>query len=44
MEIARRAGHSSVAFAYGRYWHLLPEVDKQAATKLEAVRTAARLA
>jgi integrase len=43
-EIARRAGHASVAFTYDRYGHLLPEVDKQAATKLEAVRAATRLA
>jgi YD repeat-containing protein len=42
-EIARRAGHSSVAFTYDRYGHLLAEVDKQAATKLEAVRAATRL-
>jgi integrase len=35
-EIARRAGHASVAFTYDRYGHLLPEVDKQAAAKLEA--------
>jgi integrase len=27
-EIARRAGHSSVAFAYDRYGHLFPEIDK----------------
>jgi integrase len=43
-EIARRAGHASAVFTYGRYGHLLPEVDKQAATKLEAVRAATRLA
>lgn len=43
-EISRRAGHASVAFTYDRYGHLLPEVDKQAATKLEAVRAATRLA
>jgi integrase len=43
-EIARRAGHASLAFTYDRYGHLLPEVDKQAATKLEAVRAATRLA
>jgi integrase len=43
-EIARRAGHASVAFTYDRYGHLLPEVDKLAATKLEAVRAATRLA
>ena len=43
-EIARRAGHASVAFTYDRYGHLLPEVDKQAATKFEAVRAAIRLA
>ena len=40
-EIARRAGHSSVAFTYDRYGHLFPEIDKQAAKKLESVRTAA---
>lgn len=37
-EIARRAGHSSVAFTYDRYGHLFPEVDRAAAAKLEAVR------
>lgn len=37
-EIARRAGHTSVAFTYDRYGHLLPEIDKQAATKLEILR------
>lgn len=40
-EIARRAGHSSVAFTYDRYGHLFPEIDKQAAEKLERVRLAA---
>lgn len=39
-EIARRAGHASVAFTYDRYGHLLPEVDKQAAAKLEGLRLA----
>jgi integrase len=39
-EIARRAGHSSVAFTYDRYGHLFPEVDGGAARKLEALRTA----
>jgi hypothetical protein len=43
-EIARRAGHASVAFTYDRCGHLLPEADKQAATKLEVVRAATRLA
>jgi integrase len=43
MEIARPAGHSSVAFTYDRYGHLLPEVDKQAASKLEALQSSARL-
>jgi hypothetical protein len=33
-------GHASVAFTYDRYGHLLPEVDKQAASKLEALRSA----
>jgi integrase len=37
-EIARRAGHASVAFTYDHYGHLLPEVDKQAAAKLEQLR------
>ena len=41
-EIARRAGHSSVAFTYDRYGHLFPEIDKQAALKLNLVRLAAR--
>jgi integrase len=38
-EIARRVGQTSVEFTYVRYGHLLPEVDKQAATKLEALRS-----
>jgi hypothetical protein len=38
MEIARRAGHSSVAFTYDRYGHLFPEADTRAAEKLELVR------
>lgn len=38
-EVARRAGHSSVAFTYDRYGHLFPEIDRQAAAKLEAVRS-----
>jgi len=42
-EIARRAGHASVAFTHDRYGHLLPAVDKQAASKLEALRSSARL-
>jgi integrase len=37
-EIARRAGHSSVAFTYDRYGHLFPEIDKQAAVKLDELR------
>jgi integrase len=41
-EIARRAGHSSVAFTYDRYGHLFPEIDKQAAQKLERVRPSRR--
>jgi integrase len=41
-EIARRAGHTSVAFTYDRYGDLLPEVDKQAGVKLEALRSATR--
>ncbi|MCU1495996.1 MAG: Phage integrase [Acidimicrobiaceae bacterium] len=38
MEIARRAGHSSVAFTYDRYGHLFPEADTMAASKLDAFR------
>jgi len=38
MEIARRAGHSSVAFTYDRYGHLFPEADTRAAEKLELIR------
>jgi hypothetical protein len=41
-EIARRAGHSSVAFTYERYGHLFPEIEKQAAQKLERVRPSRR--
>jgi integrase len=37
-EIARRAGHASVAFTYDHYGHLLPEVDKGAAAKLDRLR------
>jgi integrase len=40
MEIARRAGHSSGAFAFDRYGHLFPEADTGAAAKLDAIRTA----
>src|ERR1700722_2409616 len=36
--VARRPGHSSVAFTYDRYGHLFPEIDKQAAEKLERLR------
>jgi integrase len=39
MEIARHAGHSSVAFTYDRYGHLFPEADTMAAAKLEAIRS-----
>ena len=39
MEIARRAGHSSVTFTYDRYGHLFPEADTMAAAKLDAIRT-----
>ena len=35
---------TSVAVTCDRYGHLLPEVDKQAATKLEAAGAATRLA
>ena len=38
MEIALRAGHSSVAFTYDRYGHLFPEADTKAAAKLDALR------
>jgi integrase len=41
-EIARRVGHSSVAFTYDHYGHLLLEVDKQAAAKLDQLRKQAR--
>ncbi len=40
MEIARRAGHSSVTFTYDRHGHLFPEADTMAAAKLDAIRTA----
>jgi len=40
-EIARRAGHSSVAFTYVRYGHLFPGADTVAAAKLDAIRTTA---
>ena len=36
--IARRAGHSSVAFSYVRYGHLFPEADTMAAAKLDQIR------
>lgn len=42
-EIARRAGHTSVAFTYDRYGHLFSEIDKQAAAKLDRVRGTALL-
>ncbi len=42
MEIARRAGHSSVAFTYDRYGHLFPEADTRAAEKLEFIRGGVR--
>ena len=35
-------GHSSVAFTYDLYGHLFPEIDKQAAEKLERVRRSNR--
>jgi integrase len=38
-EIARRAGHTSVAFTYDHYGHLFPETDRDAAAKLDAIRT-----
>jgi integrase len=38
IEIARRAGHSSVPFTYDCYGHLFPEIDKQAVGKLEQDR------
>jgi hypothetical protein len=31
-----------LVFTYDRYGHLLPEVDKQAGAKLEALRSATR--
>jgi len=42
MEIARRVGHSSVAFTLDRYGHLFPAADTMAATKLGGVRLARR--
>jgi len=42
MEIARRAGHSSVAFTLDRYGHLFPEADTTAASKLERMRSHGR--
>ena len=36
-----RAGHSSVAFTYNRYGHLLPEVDGAAGAKLDDLRARA---
>lgn len=42
MEIAQRAGHSSVAFTYERYGHLFPEADTMAAAKLDLVRSGTR--
>jgi integrase len=38
LEIARWAGHSSVAFTYDLYGLLFPEVDVGAAAKLETLR------
>src|SRR5665213_100239 len=38
MEIARRAGHSSVAFTLDRYGHLFLGADTRAAEKLELIR------
>lgn len=40
-EIARRAGHTSVAFTYDRYGHVFPEIDKLAAAKLDRGRIGA---
>jgi integrase len=39
--VALLAGHSSVAFIYDRYGHLFPEIDNQAAQRLEGGRSAA---
>ena len=36
-EIARRAGHSSVTTTYDLYGHLLPEVDTDAADRLDGL-------
>jgi len=38
LEIARRAGHSSVSFTYDRYGHLFREIDGRSAVKLDALR------
>ncbi|MGH9068994.1 MAG: tyrosine-type recombinase/integrase [Acidimicrobiales bacterium] len=39
LEIARRAGHTNVAFTLSRYGHLFPEVDKATAAKLDGLRS-----
>ena len=36
-EVIRRAGHFS-SFTYSRYGHLFPELDRDAAAKLDALR------
>jgi hypothetical protein len=41
-EIAGRAGHAEVAFTYDHNGHLLPEVNKGAATKLDRLREQSR--
>jgi len=40
LEVARRAGHTSVSFTLDRYGHLFPEADRTLAQRLEAVYVA----
>jgi hypothetical protein len=40
MEIARPAGHSSIAFTYDHYGHVFPEAVTGSAAQLNAIRTA----
>jgi hypothetical protein len=43
-EIARRAGHSSVAFTLDQYGHLFPEVDTELSGRLSGLYEAPKLA
>ena len=38
LEVARRAGHSSVSFTLDRYGHLFPEADEEVALRLDVLR------